>query len=248
MTRYRAIVAYDGTEYYGFQRQAGDTPTIQGAIEAALWTITGKHIKITGAGRTDSGVHAHHQVIAFDVTWRHDTEDLQRATNANLPRDIALQKLSVAYADFHPRFDAVSRIYQYRIYNSAVRHPFYERTAWHVAQPLDLAAMQAAARHLVGEHDFATFGRPTHPASTNTVRAVHQSAWAYDRTELVFTIEANAFLQRMVRSIVGTLVKVGRGSLSPETFANHLAAADRARAGDTAPPQGLSLINVKYVE
>ncbi|MBN1285111.1 MAG: tRNA pseudouridine(38-40) synthase TruA [Anaerolineae bacterium] len=246
--RYRAVVAYDGTHYCGFQRQAGDRPTIQGAIEAALQAVTGEHVNITGAGRTDAGVHAHHQVIAWQVAWRHGVEDLQRALNANLPQDIALQAVSTVHADFHPRFDAVSRTYQYQIYNAAVRHPLYARTAWHVVRPLDMAAMQAAAHHLEGTHDFAAFGRPTHPASDNTVRTVYRARWERRGAQLTFTIEANAFLQRMVRSIAGSLVKVGGGSLSPEAFADILAAADRARAGDTAPPHGLSLINVKYAE
>jgi tRNA pseudouridine38-40 synthase len=243
--RYRAVVAYDGTRYNGFQRQS-NAPTVQAEIEAALRSVGNQHVNILCAGRTDTGVHAHHQVIAWDFEWRHQPEDLHRAVNANLPRDIALQSLAVARADFHPRYDASSRVYQYQIYNAAVRHPFYERTAWHIARALDAAAMQQAAGHLIGEHDFAAFGRPPHPESTNTVRTVHLAKWETRGACLAFTIEANAFLQRMVRRIVGTLVQVGDGSLSPEAFADILAAADSA--GPSAPPQGLSLIDVKYVE
>ncbi len=246
--RYRAVVAYDGSAYHGFQRQKSGVPTIQNALEAALRSATQQNINITGAGRTDRGVHAHHQVIAWDAKWRHSPDALQRALNALLPRDIAVQELKVADARFHPRYDALRRTYQYHIYNVGVRHPLYARTTWHVARTLDLSAMQAAAQHLRGEHDFAAFGRPTHPQSTNTVRRIYRAEWTKPGPTLTFTVEANAFLQRMVRSIVGTLVKVGDGSISPEAFAAILASADRKRAGPTAPPQGLSLIDVQYVE
>lgn len=245
--RYRAVVAYDGTNYFGFQRQeGGHTPTIQGALEDALRSVTGQDITVVGAGRTDTGVHATGQVIAWDVEWRHSADDLLRALNANLPRDIALQTIAEARAEFHPRFDAQSRTYQYQIYNAPVRHPLYERTAWHIGRPLDLAAMQAAARHLIGEHDFAAFGQP--PQGSNTVRVVRRATWERDGARYTFTIEANAFLQRMVRSIVGTMVEVGGGALSPDAFTDILAAADRGRAGATAPPQGLCLVSVQYGE
>jgi tRNA pseudouridine38-40 synthase len=245
--RYRATVAYDGARYNGFQRQP-NAPTVQNAIEEAIRSVSNQHVNILCAGRTDTGVHAHHQVIAWDLTWRHRPEDLHRAINANLPRDIALQTLTVARAGFHPRYDALSRVYQYQIYNAAVRHPLYARTAWHITRPLDASAMQQAAGHLIGEHDFAAFGRPTHPDSTNTVRTVYKAQWATHGVYSAFIIEANAFLQRMVRRIVGALVQVGDGSHSPDVIADHLAAAGSTRAGPSAPPQGLSLINVKYVE
>lgn len=244
--RYRAVVAYDGANYHGFQRQEGDIPTIQRALEAALQSVTGQNVNIIGAGRTDTGVHASHQVVAWDANWRHRPEDLRRAVNANLPRDIAVQRVEVARVDFHPRYDALSRTYQYQIYNAAVRHPLYARTAWHITRPLAVPAMQLAARYLHGEHDFATFGRP--PQGDNTVRVVHRASWAKHGALVVLAIEANAFLQRMVRSLVGTMVEVGAGSLSPGAFADALAAADRARAGTTAPSHGLCLTDVKYVE
>ncbi|MCZ7544022.1 MAG: tRNA pseudouridine(38-40) synthase TruA [Anaerolineae bacterium] len=244
--RYRATVAYDGAGYQGFQRQAPGTPTIQGAIEGALRRVAGQDITIMGAGRTDTGVHATGQVIAWDMAWRHAADDLLRAVNANLPCDIALQALEETRADFHPRFDAQSRTYQYDIDNAPVRHPLYTRTAWHVGRPLDGLAMQAAAQHLLGEHDFAAFGRP--PQGENTVRTVMRAAWAHDGRTFRFTIEANAFLQRMVRSLVGTMVEVGAGSISPVTFADILASADRARAAAPAPPHGLCLVSVHYLE
>ena len=242
--RYRATVAYDGTAYQGFQRQAEGKPTVQGAIEDALWAIGGEHLTIMGAARTDTGVHAAGQVIAWDMLWRHGAQDLLRALNAALPRDIALQSVEETHAGFHPRYDAHSRIYQYSIYNAPVRHPLYARATWHVGRPLALPAMQAAAQLLWGEHDFAAFGKP--PQGENTVRVVHRAGWERRENTLVFTIEANAFLQRMVRSVVGTMVAVGAGSLSPEAFADILTSADRARAGQTAPPHGLCLCSVQY--
>lgn len=259
MQRFRATLAYDGTRYSGFQRQAGDTPTIQGAVEAALHRISGQHITIMGAGRTDAGVHASGQVIAFDLAWRHQSSDLLRALNANLPTDIALQTIAPA-VDFHPRFDARQRTYVYRFYQSRIRNPLWDRSMWQIVspagQPLDEAAMHQAAALLVGEYDFSTFGQPTQPGGS-PVRQVIRSSLTFGSGAFAaadqgaptaggYTITANAFLQRMVRSIMGTLAQVGRGAMDVETFEAALLAADRSRAGPTAPPQGLTLVSVTY--
>ncbi len=173
LTRYRAVVAYDGTAYYGYQRQGGGTPTVQGAIETAIAQVTGEPATVSAAGRTDTGVHATGQVIAFDVAWKHAPEALWRAINANLPHDIALLSLSMADPEFHPRYDARSRMYEYVLYVAPARQPLLDRYAWHVPvrEPLDVNAMQAAAGVLVGTHDFAAFGQP--PQGENTVREVH---------------------------------------------------------------------------
>ncbi len=247
--RYRAVLAYDGTAYQGFQRQAGDTPTIQGAIEDALQRVTRQPVALLGAGRTDSGVHASGQVIAFDVAWSHTSDDLQRALNANLPDAVALQTVQRAAADFHPRFDARSRTYEYMLYAAPVRQPLLNRMAWHVrrAQPLNVAAMRAAATSLVGVHDFATFGQP--PQGDNTVREVLRSTLCTSAGEpqtIVYTIEANAFLYRMVRRIVGALVRVGSERITPQEFEKALHAADNTWPNQTAPPTGLCLVNVSY--
>jgi len=251
MPRFRATLAYDGRAYHGFQRQAGATPTIQTALEAALQRLSGAPVAVTGAGRTDAGVHASGQVIAFDVDWRHEPDALLRAINAHLPTDIALQTIAVAAPGFHPRFSARRRTYVYRFYRRRIRNPLWDRYAWQIAVPLDGAAMRAAAAVLVGEHDFATFGQPPGEddadAPGHSRRQVTRSEldWA-DGALSSYTITANAFLQRMVRSIVGTLVEVGRGAMSPEEFAAALAAADRRRAGPTAPAHGLTLVSVEY--
>ena len=241
--RVRAVVAYDGTDYRGFQRQV-NAPTVQAALEAALAQVTQETIAILAAGRTDAGVHAAGQVIAFDTAWRHGLDDLQRALNAVLSADIAVQDVVEVAPRFHPRFDARSRRYRYTLYNAPVPWPLARRYSLHVASPLDLAAMRRAVQALVGEHDFAAFGQP--PQGEVTVRRVLVAEWNGEPPRLTFDIEANAFLYRMVRSIVGTLLQVGRGRLGVEEFAAVLASRDRSRAGPTVPPHGLCLVEVRY--
>jgi len=245
VTRYRAIIAYDGTDYHGFQRQAPEhEPTIQGEIEQALTKISQSGVTVLGSGRTDAGVHATGQVIAFNAEWRHSLKDLQRALNAMLPADIAVLDLDEAALDFHPRYDAVSREYLYTIYDAPVRHPLYRLNALHVAEPLDVGAMNAAAADLVGEHDFAAFGLPT--AGDVTVRRMLRAECRADLPLVCLELEANGFLYRMVRSIVGTLLLVGRGEMTLEQFRAVMEARDRSRAGAPVPPQGLCLTRVNY--
>lgn len=245
--RYRATLAYDGTAYSGFQRQAGDTPTIQLAVEKALTVVTGRAAQITGAGRTDAGVHARGQVIAFDVEWFHEDGALLRALNANLPDDIALQDI-VQAPGFHPRFDALSRVYGYTVIVSECRQPLWLRRAWQVTGQLNIKNLQDAAQIVVGEHDFATFGLP--PKGTNTVRRVLVSDWTASAEafglRLVYTVEANAFLHRMVRRLVAMQVKVGRGRSTLADFEAAFKARDLSRSQGIAPPQGLVLEAVRY--
>ncbi len=252
LTRYRAVVAYEGTRCYGFQRQAGDTPTIQGEIESAIGRVTQQQVTVSGAGRTDSGVHATGQVIAFDVAWNHTPDDLWRAINAHLPDDIALQRLDVAHADFHPRYDAHSRVYEYTLYVAPVRQPLLNNTAWHVpsSRSLDVNVMQQAAASLIGVHDFATFGQP--PQGESTLREVFRSELAVSpgvepgHQLIRYTIEANAFLYRMVRRIVGALVRLGSAQISLAEFDAARRAADGSWPNQTAPARGLCLIEVTY--
>lgn len=192
-------------------------------------------------------MHASGQVIAFDCEWKHSHEDLWRAINVYLPQDIALLNLETAPLGFHPRYDAVSRRYLYQFYISPVRYPLLDRTYWHISYKLDLAVMQTAANLLIGVHDFATFGQPT--KGEVTTREIYEANFKRIDTNLYqFVIEGNAFLKHMVRSIVGTLVEVGRGKMTLEEFADAFAAADRQRAGTTAPPHGLILVHVSYSE
>lgn len=250
MTIYRAVISYDGTGYAGFQRQASSTPTIQGTLEDALAHVTGQTITVTGAGRTDAGVHAAGQVIAFAASWRHTAEDLWRAANAALPDTIAVLSLGEADEGFHPRYAARSRVYEYTLYSAPVRQPLLNKYAWHVRGLLDHQAMQQAASSLVGVHDFASFGQP--PQGDVTVREVLQSVieavpgGPANAQLLHYTIEANAFLYRMVRRIVGALVRVGSGNLTLEAFEAAFEAADGTWPSLTAPAHGLSLVKVNY--
>ena len=242
--RYRARVEYDGTAYFGFQRQRDDQPTIQGKLETALERLCGHKVTVLGAGRTDSGVHAWGQMIAFDLEWRHGEETLLRAINAHLPPDIALQSVEVAAATFHPRYAAQQRTYEYVILNGPYRSALRRQRAWQVNWPLDMERMNDAAAWLIGTHDFATFGQP--PKGDNTIRHVYQAQWQQREDELIFTISANAFLYRMVRSLVGTLVEVGSGKWSVTQFQEALQQAQRNEAGTTAPAHGLFLLSVTY--
>lgn len=241
-----AVIEYDGTDFYGFQVQAHER-TVQGEVERALEAITGKKRRVSGAGRTDRGVHARGQVIGFEARWRHSMEDLHRALNATLAADVAVLRLGAAPEGFHPRFSARSRTYRYTILNRVRRSPLHRRTAWHVRQKLDLDRLARASQCLIGTHDFGTFGRPPQEgADSHTVRSVLGADWQEEGPVLTFDIEANAFLYRMVRSIVGTLARVGWGDLSVDEFRSMLEAQDRSQIRLVAPAQGLCLVQANY--
>lgn len=247
MTRYRATLAYDGMNYQGFQRQAGDTPTIQGVVENALLRASGQQTTVIGAGRTDSGVHARGQVIAFDVEWKHDDAVLLRALNALLPDDIALQNIA-QQAEFHPRFDARSRLYSYTIIHAPQRQPLWQHYSWYIRGAVDDAALLWTANRLIGKHDFATFGHS--PQGENTVREILRSEWQiYPETfgqRLVYHVEGNAFLHHMVRRMVGMQMDVARGHQPQAAFDAAFRAAKLTKDGTMAPPQGLVLECVNY--
>jgi tRNA pseudouridine38-40 synthase len=255
--RVRAVVAYDGTDFCGFQRQA-DGRTVQAVLEEALAQVTRESVPVVAAGRTDAGVHALGQVIAFDSCWRHSLGDLQQALNAVLPADVVAREVADAVPGFHPRYDARRRRYRYTLYVTPVRLALARQYGLHVFTAPDVDAMQQAADALVGEHDFATFGRSPRRCTRDgaTVRRVFVAEWQQaagwsllgleEPMGLVFEVVADAFLYRMVRSIVGTLLEVGRGAMDVEGFKDALAARDRARAGPTAPPHGLCLVGVEY--
>src|SRR5690606_10417920 len=255
--RYRAVVAYDGTAYRGWQAQS-EGPTLQQTIEKALSTVLREPIRIAAAGRTDAGVHARGQVIAFDATadlaeapepgardGRSPLERVWRSVNAVLPQDIVLRTLERTRPDFDPRRDAIRRAYLYRIWNHEVRSPFELRTAWHVRAPLDAAAMAEAAAVLVGEHDFASFqGADNVPRPS--VRVVVRSDVERDGEIVRYAVEANSFARHMVRNVVGQLVEIGRGRKPVSWMRELLAARDRRLAAPPAPPPGPSLEWVRY--
>lgn len=243
--RLKAVIGYDGTGYGGFQIQT-NAPTIQAEVERVLAKLTRESIRILAAGRTDAGVHAEGQVIAFDTGWRHPISDLHRGMNALLPEQIAVFELTEVAPAFHPRFDALSRHYRYRVYRGAVRHPLFARYSLHIARSLDVQAMVSAARSLIGQHDFLAFGSP--PQGDNSVRAVSRAEWLFCEPWLTFDVEANAFMYRMVRMLVGTMVRVGYGAISPQEFAEILETRDRDRAGPAVAAEGLCLMSVAYAQ
>jgi tRNA pseudouridine38-40 synthase len=241
--RVSAVIEYDGTDYFGFQLQAEER-TVQGELERVLVEVTRRETRVIGAGRTDAGVHAIGQVVSFVPQWKHSLPELQRAMNALLSDDVVVHQMTWVADDFHPRFSAVSREYRYTVLNQPLRSPLVRRFTYHYLKPLDVEAMARAAKCLVGSQDFASFGRP--PQGENTVRRVYQAECTRQEQFVYFDIMANAFLYRMVRSVVGTLLLVGIGELSPERFEEILQAGDRGRAGPPAPAHGLCLMRVNY--
>ncbi len=238
------VLEYDGTRYAGFQRQS-NAITVQAELESAIHRLTGEDVRVTAAGRTDAGVHAVGQVVGFTTRSRLSIVDMQRALNALLPLDIAVRDMRLVDADFHARFSAVRRTYRYTVLNTPVRSPLLRRTTCHVSAPLNVAAMHEAAQALVGQHDFAAFGGPMRRGGS-TVRTVYRVTCRREGDLVLVEIEANAYLSRMVRHIVGTLLAVGRGALSTADVAAILAAKDRRRAPNAAPAQGLCLVDIGY--
>ncbi|MBA3869390.1 MAG: tRNA pseudouridine(38-40) synthase TruA [Anaerolineae bacterium] len=247
--RYRATLAYDGTAYQGFQRQASGIPSIQAAVEQAIANVSGQQVTVSGAGRTDTGVHASGQVIAFDVEWAHKDHDLLRALNARLPQDIALQDIR-QQPGFHPRYDALSRLYRYRVLVAVQRQPLLRERVWQLRQSVDSELMEQAANLFLGEKDFGALGKPTQ--GEVTIRTVFQSEWAAQQTEfgtlMTYTVEANGFLQHMVRRMVAMLVQVGQNRIPLERFEELLNRAQLVEGLPIAPPQGLTLEVVRYNE
>jgi len=243
MARYQIILAYDGTDFKGFQRQA-EARTVQGELELALGRLGWQGRAILFAGRTDTGVHGEGQVIAFDLEWTHSAEELGRALNANLPADVAVRQIRQAAPAFHPRYDARGRTYQYRVYCGTDRDPLRERFAWRVWPEVDLALLQQAARLLSGVHDFAAFGTPPRPGG-NTVREVYRASWEPQAGGLLFEVSANAFLYHMVRRMVYLQVQVGQSRLEMEALAQAVNAAQPQPPG-LAPAHGLVLKDVAY--
>ena len=242
--RFRATVEYDGTDFAGWQLQP-DAVTIQGTLEKALATILGHPVRVEAAGRTDAGVHARGQVVAFETVRPVDPRKLLKSWNALAGPAIAIHELTDARAEFDPRRDAKRRTYEYRIHNAPFASPFTRRFAWHVHEPLDVEAMNTAAARLVGEHDFSAFQAADCDAE-DAVREVFESRVTRSGDELLHRIVATAFLRHMVRAIVGTLVEVGKGERSVADFERVFASRARTQAGPTAPAHGLCLVRVDY--
>jgi tRNA pseudouridine38-40 synthase len=242
--RIRITLEYDGTAYSGWQVQSG-LDSIQGRIEAVLERIFSAPIRVSGAGRTDAGVHARGQVAAFQLPRPFPPAGLMRALNALLPPDITVITAASVEDSFDPRRDARSRIYEYRILNQLIRSAFEFRYAWLVRDPLDLDAMNEAAAVFLGEHDFASM-RSLGSEEKSTVRRVLTSRWQREGALLTYRVEATAFLRHMVRTMVAAMVDAGRGVATPAQLACLLANRNRSLAPAPAPACGLYLAAVHY--
>jgi len=253
MRNFKFTVAYDGTDYYGWQLQPGK-PTIQGALTEILRRIAQEAIVVHGAGRTDAGVHALGQVANFRTHSALSAAELQRACNALLPPTIRIVGAEEVGPDFHARWCALAKTYRYRLYRERVVPPALWRYVLHYPFPLDEAAMAAAAARFVGTHDFASFAASTgseeDDRERSAVREIFSAQLARDATgeELHFTVRGKSFLRHMVRKMVGTLLDVGRGKLQVGDIDRLFDLRDRSKSGPTVPPQGLWMLAVEYAE
>jgi tRNA pseudouridine38-40 synthase len=245
MKNLKMVLEYDGTAYHGWQRQAGMV-TIQQVVEEKIGVMTREKVILIGSGRTDAGVHARCQVAHFRTGTRIPEGDLQRGLNSLLPKDIAVKEITEVPEDFHAQHSARSKAYEYKIFNGPTRPALFRNYSWFVYGALDGAAMGEAALMLKGVHDFSSFCAAGHE-SKSYIREIYDCGFEKTGKSLIlFSIEANGFLKYMVRNIVGTLVEVGKGKRTPLDFLRIMEARDRRKAGVTAPPQGLYLVDVRY--
>jgi tRNA pseudouridine38-40 synthase len=253
MRHFKLTIAYDGTDFHGWQIQA-DKPTIQGEIVSVLCRITQESILLHGSGRTDAGVHALGQVASFRTQSALSAGEFQRALNALLPPTIRITGAEEVGPDFHARWSARGKIYRYRLYRGKVVPPALWRYVLHYPFPLDEDAMRIAASRYVGPHDFAAFAASTgsedDDKERSTVREIYSSELvrSEDREELVYTVRGRSFLRYMVRKMVGTLLEVGRGRLTPDDIVRLYQLRDRSKSGPTVPPQGLCMVSVEHEE
>jgi tRNA pseudouridine38-40 synthase len=244
-TNFKLIIEYDGSRYHGWQRQKEDR-SIQGEIEKTLKTITTRSVTLIGSGRTDAGVHAQGQAANFKCNTRLGPEDLMNGLNHLLEDDIVIKVCEPVRADFHARYDAKSKVYQYQILNRALPAAIGRQYSWFIRKALNHEAMRAAIAHIVGCHDFKAF-EGSGSGRQHTTRHVYSAELnERDNGLLIFQIEADGFLRYMVRNIVGTLVAVGLEKLTPRDFKRILDSRDRSQASATAPAHGLTLIKVNY--
>lgn len=250
MRNIRLIIAYDGTDFHGWQRQP-EGPTVQGCLEGALHKLTGVPAQVCGSGRTDAGVHATHQAANFQTASTIPCANFVKALNNLLPPTVRIQSADDVPAAFHARFNVLRKTYRYRILTTPVCSPLLWRFVYHYPYYLDRRRMALAAGFLAGEHDFTSFaavGEDKDESQKSCIRRIFQSRilWRPRASMLVYEITGSGFLRFMVRNIVGTLLEAGAGKLAPEDIPEILAARDRTRAGPTAPAQGLCLVNVEY--
>jgi tRNA pseudouridine38-40 synthase len=245
MKNFKITIEYDGSRYCGWQRQNND-PTIQEAIEKALMKMTDQKISVIGSGRTDAGVHAYGQVANFKCDTTLTTSDFRGGLNSLTPEDIVIAECEAVADEFHARFSVTSKIYHYRILNRSNPSAIMRQYAWHIRKTLDLDDMRTAIPHLLGSHDFKALEGAGSPRSHTVRNVMNANLTKVDDGYLVFEIEADGFLRYMVRNIVGTLVEVGLGKISPADVKHILDSKDRSRAAATAPAHGLFLKRVNY--
>jgi len=247
---FKLLIQYDGTDFHGWQVQENDR-TIQGELERVLGTLEGDHVGVNGSGRTDAGVHAEGQVANVRMNRPFTPEKLRAAINGNLWRDIRVMNVEKAPDEFHARFSATGKTYIYRVVNAPIMSPFWRRFAHHESKPLNLTAMIEASRFFLGEHDWTAFSS-AQADGDNRVRNISEfsihSTWdARAQANLLeFRVSANGFLRYMVRSLIGTLLEVGRGAKDSDTIQTAIITGDRNLAGTTAPAHGLTLLKVDY--
>jgi len=255
MRNLKLVLAYDGTDFCGWQVQP-DAPSIQGTLAPAIGRITGEKVLPQGSGRTDAGVHAMGQVATFQTDSVIPAANLVIALNDILPVSIRVLEADEVPEDFHARKSAKAKTYRYRIYRGAICPPFLAKYVWHYPYPLDFEAMKQAAPAIEGEHDFTSFAavdpeKDHHEGQEGTrrqanVRTMFSSRWRQESAEFVYEVRGNGFLHHMVRNLVGTFLLVGKGTLNSSDVSRILQAKDRSAAGATAPASGLYLVNVEY--
>ena len=250
MRNLKLIVSYDGSEFSGWQVQP-DSATVQGTLASAIGRITGEKVLPQGSGRTDAGVHALAQVATFATESSVPTANFVKALNDVLPPSIRVLEAAEVAVDFHARKSARAKTYRYRIYRPAICPPFLARYVWHYPFPLNETAMARAAVLVVGEHDFTSFAavdpeRGSEDSPVSNVRSIFASTWERQGDEFLYTVKGSGFLHHMVRNLVGTFIRVGKGTLQPNDLSRILEARNRSAAGATAPASGLYLVNVEY--
>ena len=245
MRNIKAVIAYEGTDFHGWQVQPGQR-TIQGEIESVLAELEGAPVNVHGSGRTDAGVHARGQTASFRLANPIPCLNLRLALNHRLPPAIRVLELSEAPEEFHARYSATAKTYEYRIWRGEICPPFVRRTVYHLPYPLDEAEMAAAAPRFEGERDFRSLATNDGEPKESTVRTIFSSRLGREGEELVYRVRGSGFLYNMVRNIVGVLIEVGRGNWSAADVDRILAALDRRAAGPTAPAPGLFLASVEY--
>ena len=241
---YRVVVHFDGTEYYGWQFQRPEYPTIQAELIRVLKIIAKKQVLVTGSSRTDAGVHSSGLTANFHLPITIEAESLRRALNSLLPKDIRIMECQLMDKSFNARFGAHSKTYVYRIFTGQVQSPFSQRFALHIPFPLDVKAMRKAARYFVGAKDFSSF--TSDEPGKKRAREVDMFKMQVKNDEITFSVRGKSFLRYMVRNMVGTLIDVGKGKIRADEIPAIFAAKDRRRAGQTAPAKGLTLVKVEY--